>query len=84
VKGGDLNFSRWLAPLLFEQWMEIVDKAFQFNYQNNGDFVSWRWGGKKVSQQNQFTITSPVMKKGITSSTFGNLEFHTRSKFSLG
>jgi hypothetical protein len=47
VKGGDLSFSRWLVPLLFEHWMEIVDKAFQFNYQNVGDIVSWRWAGKK-------------------------------------
>jgi hypothetical protein len=40
--------------------------------------------GRKASQQNQFTITSPVMKEGITTSIFGNPEFHIRSKFLLG
>jgi hypothetical protein len=28
--------------------------------------------GRKASQQNQFTITSLVMKEGITTSIFGN------------
>jgi hypothetical protein len=45
--------------------MEIVDKAFQFNYQNNGDFVSWRWVGKK-------SFTTKSVYNHLTSDEKGN------------
>jgi len=46
---GQLAFTRWLPPFMFDQWIEIVNRAYQSRYQNTDDIISWRWGGKKTS-----------------------------------
>jgi hypothetical protein len=48
VKGGQLEFTRWLPPFLFEQWVSIVNLAFQFNFQNANDVISWKWGEENL------------------------------------
>jgi hypothetical protein len=45
VCGGQLKFTRWLPPILFEQWVEIVENAFNFQFCNTDDTVKWRRGG---------------------------------------
>jgi hypothetical protein len=33
-----------VTPVLFEQWVEIVENAFNFQFCNTDDTVKWRWG----------------------------------------
>jgi hypothetical protein len=44
-RGGQIDFERWLPPFLFEQWIDIVNKAFNFSFKNEEDGISWKWGG---------------------------------------
>jgi hypothetical protein len=53
LKNGHLTFNRWLPPFLFDQWLEIVNSTYNFNYKTKDDWVSWRWGGK-----NKYTTKS--------------------------
>jgi hypothetical protein len=49
VCGGQLKFTRWLPPILFEQWVETVKHAFNSQFCNTNDTVKWRWeGGRGV------------------------------------
>lgn len=46
LTNGQVHFNRWLPPILFEHWLDIVDNAYKFRYQNEEDTISWRWGAK--------------------------------------
>ena len=48
TRNGRLNFSRWLPPSLFEDWMRIVEMTFSFNFEARDDFVSCSWSRKKI------------------------------------
>jgi hypothetical protein len=45
AKEGQIKFSRWLPPVLFDQWLTIVGGVFNLRYQNTKDSVKWKWGG---------------------------------------
>ena len=47
-KNGRLDFDRWLPPSFFEEWMGIVNEAFSFNFIQQADKISWKWGSKKI------------------------------------
>ena len=44
---GHLTFSRWLTPLLFDEWLTLVDSVFSFTFENQDDIILWRWNTKK-------------------------------------
>lgn len=46
LNGGHLEFSRWLAPWLFEQWLEMVNSVYNFQFDNSDDKISWKWSSK--------------------------------------
>ena len=33
---------------MFEEWMEIINTTFSFNFKQQPDEISWKWGGKKI------------------------------------
>jgi hypothetical protein len=37
-------FNRWLPPLLFEDWLDIINKVYSFNFEECDDIIKWRWG----------------------------------------
>jgi len=43
TKQGQLNFKRWLTPILFYQWLGVVNEIYMHNFQNNEDIPRWRW-----------------------------------------
>jgi hypothetical protein len=34
------------APMLFECWLDIINQAFSFRYENCNDIIKWKWGGR--------------------------------------
>jgi len=37
------------APgFFFEEWMSVLEETFAYNFENQSDKVSWKWGGKGV------------------------------------
>ena len=36
------------APLLFEEWMALLEKVFSYNFENQEDIVLWKWCSKKT------------------------------------
>ena len=40
---GQVNFDRWLAPLLFEQWLGIVDTVYHYSFEDENDTPGWKW-----------------------------------------
>jgi len=44
---GQLEFSRWLNPVLFAQWLEVVDSVYHYNFENGKDTPMWRWTKNK-------------------------------------
>ena len=40
---GQLDFSRWLNPILFARWLEVVDSVYHYNFKNGNDIPMWRW-----------------------------------------
>jgi len=44
---GDLRFSRWLNPILFEQWLTIVDSVYNHDFETGKDVPMWRWTKSK-------------------------------------
>jgi hypothetical protein len=43
---GQLTFTRWLPSWLFEQWLEMVDQIYSFQFENANDSVAWNWSSK--------------------------------------
>jgi hypothetical protein len=35
-----------LPPLLFEQWLEVVNIIYSFQFDNADENVSWKWSNK--------------------------------------
>jgi hypothetical protein len=56
-RNGDLDLSRWLPPVLFHQSVGIIDRIYNYNFQNSEDIISWKWGIKKHSTPNWCMIT---------------------------
>jgi hypothetical protein len=46
MKNGQLQFNRWLPPIFFEQWLNIIDKVYNYEFNINNDVIKWKWGGK--------------------------------------
>jgi hypothetical protein len=46
MKNGQLQFNRWLPPIFFEQWLNIIDKVYSYEFNINNDVIKWKWGGK--------------------------------------
>ena len=42
-KQGQLQFCRWLTPLLFEQWMEVINIIYEHAFMNEEDTPIWKW-----------------------------------------
>ena len=42
-KGGQIDFNRWRPPLIFEQWLHVLNRVYAFPFENNKDTVVWRW-----------------------------------------
>ena len=53
-------------PSFFEEWMEIINDTFSFNFSHQPDKISWKWGGNKI-----FT----------TKSTYNHLAYQPRAHF---
>ena len=53
TKQGQLNFKRWLTPILFYQWLGVVNEIYMHNFQNNEDIPLWRW-----NKNNRFSTKS--------------------------
>ena len=34
-KEGQFSFIRWLPPLLFDQWLQILDRVYAFRFENS-------------------------------------------------
>jgi hypothetical protein len=51
---GQISFRRWLTPLLFQQWLGIVDFAYQYNFKNTSDIPLWKWIRVNSSLQNLY------------------------------
>ena len=46
LKGAQLNFSRWLPPVLFDSWLTIINEVFSYSYNNSRDLIIWKNGLK--------------------------------------
>lgn len=33
-RNGQIRFSRWLPPILFDRWMKLVNKVFSYQFEN--------------------------------------------------
>lgn len=42
-RGGHVSFTRWLSPLLFHQWLQLLDRLYSFPFENRKDVVAWKW-----------------------------------------
>jgi len=47
-RDGQLTFIRWLPPFLFDQWLNLVNSAFSYHFENNSDIVKWNWNSKGI------------------------------------
>jgi hypothetical protein len=45
---GQIGFDRWLPPPLFEQWMDIVNQVYNFEFKDENDLIKWKWSGKGI------------------------------------
>ena len=43
-----MPFDRWLPPSIFEEWIDIINTTFSFNFKQQPYEISWKWGGKKI------------------------------------
>ena len=41
--GGQLKFRRWLPPVLFENWMNILEQVYGHDFDNAEDVITWKW-----------------------------------------
>jgi hypothetical protein len=78
VCGGQLKFTRWLPPVLFKQWVDVVEKAFKFQFHDIDDTVKWKWGG--AIQLDPCMTISPEMMKAAHFHTYGKQKFHIKSR----
>ena len=42
---GRVSFNIWLPPVLFNQWLELVNKVYSFHFENTQDKIIWKWNG---------------------------------------
>ena len=63
---GRVPFDRWLPPILFEEWMGVINDTFSFNFRQQADEIGWKWESKK---------------KFTTKSTYEHLTPHARVHF---
>jgi hypothetical protein len=45
---GRIKFDRWLPPSLFEQWVDIINQVYLYDFKNEEDVVRWKWSGKCI------------------------------------
>jgi hypothetical protein len=45
---GQLQFKRCLPPILFEQWLTVVDKIYHYSFSNAEDIPIWHWNKNKT------------------------------------
>jgi hypothetical protein len=43
LAGVQLNFRRWLPPILFENWMNILEQVYGHDFDNAEDVITWKW-----------------------------------------
>ena len=41
-RNAQLNFSRWLSPILFNSWVDLVDTVYSYSFTNSKDAVTWK------------------------------------------
>ena len=41
-KNAQLQFSRWLSPILFDSWLNIVNEVYSYSFNNTRDKVVWK------------------------------------------
>ena len=46
LRHGHIDFHRWLSPILFEQWLGVVDRVYSFPFTNESDRIIWKWNKK--------------------------------------
>jgi hypothetical protein len=56
-KEGQIQFDRWLPPILFNKWLEIIGEVYTYKYEKCDDIIKWKWGGKNNLQPNLFMTT---------------------------
>ena len=45
---GQVQFSRWLPSLLFEQWIEVVNNIYNHAFEDRADVPIWKWSKNSV------------------------------------
>ena len=45
---GQLQFSRWLPPFLFDQWLSLINNIYIHSFENNEDIPLWRWNKNNI------------------------------------
>ena len=45
---GQIQFRRWLPPLLFEQWINLLNKVYYHPFMNSKDIPIWKWNKSKM------------------------------------
>lgn len=63
--GGHISFDRWLPPILFNQWLQVLDRVYSFSLENNRDIPVWKW-----NKSGSFTTKSVYER--LTSNDQGN------------
>jgi len=43
LRHGQLGFTRWLTPLLFAEWLGIINDVYQYPFENSRDISLWDW-----------------------------------------
>ena len=67
---GQLQFKRWLTPLLFDKWLGLVNDIYNHTFQNNEDIPLWRW-----NKNNRFSTKSvyDILTRENTRNWFKNV-----------
>ena len=82
---GHLEFDRWLPPdFFFEEWMSVLEETFAYNFENQSDKISWRWGERGFHYQKVFMSILQMASLEPTLLTFGKRKYLTKSKFLRG
>ena len=42
------------APLLFEQWLGVVNQAFSYPFENEQDKIIWKWHAKGFTSKSVY------------------------------
>jgi len=53
LKHAQLQFSRWLPPLLFSSWISLVGEIYSYPFENENDVIFW-----KLSRNGKFSTIS--------------------------